>query len=290
MALLLAMTQPEMDIVGIVTVSGNVPIEHVTRNACGVLKLVGRSIPVCQGSASPLVKKLFTASDVHGESGIGSLSLPDGGEHLVDTHFLDFYREKLYAAEEKTTIIALGPLTNIAILLKAYPEVAERIHQIVFMGGAIEEGNVTRYAEFNAYVDPEAYKIMFDSRIPCVMAGLDATHMSLLTMEDIGGLPSDTEVSAFVKELLTWYCRNVMETYGYPGCHMHDPSAIMYLIHPEVFTATQSRLDIITSDDHFRGKVVLDRSDGDPHVTVLRALDNEAFKVAFFHALQQYNR
>lgn len=289
MALLYAMKQEELDIRGIITVSGNVPIDKVTYNACGVLKLTGRTIPVCKGSSEPLVKRLFNASDVHGESGIGSLSLPDGKENLVEMNFIDFYMEKLFESEEKTTIIALGPMTNLALLIKVHPEAAAKIEQIVFMGGAYNSGNVTPYAEFNAYVDPEAYKILFDTEIRMTMVGLDATHMSLLKLEEIESLDLQSEPGKFIKNLLTWYCKNVMEVYGYEGAHMHDPSAIVYITNPEIFTSFKTTLDISTNDDVTRGKVLINGRSAKKNVTVLSSLDNEKFKNVFFNTLKKYN-
>ncbi|MGB4590094.1 MAG: nucleoside hydrolase [Clostridiaceae bacterium] len=289
MALLYAMNREELDIRGIITVSGNVPLDTVTYNACGVLKLTGRNIPVCKGSAKPLVKKSFNASDVHGESGIGSLSLPDGKTNLVEMNFIDFYMEKLFESEEKTTIIALGPMTNLALLIKVHPEAASRIEKIVFMGGAYNNGNVTPYAEFNAYVDPEAYKILFDTEIKMVMVGLDATHMSLLKLEEISSLELHSEAGKFIKDLLTWYCKNVMEVYGYEGANMHDPSAIMYVTNPEIFTSFVSTLDISTNDDITRGKILINNRSQKKNVTVLSSLDNEKFKKVFFETLSKYN-
>lgn len=289
MALLYAMKQEDLDIRGIITVSGNVPIDKVTYNACGVLKLTGRTIPVCKGSSEPLVKRLFNASDVHGESGIGSLSLPEGKENLVEMNFIDFYMEKLFESEEKTTIIALGPMTNLALLIKVHPEAAAKIEQIVFMGGAYNSGNVTPYAEFNAYVDPEAYKILFDTEIRMTMVGLDATHMSLLKLKEIESLDLQSEPGTFIKNLLTWYCKNVMEVYGYEGAHMHDPSAIVYITNPEIFTSFKTTLDISTNDDVTRGKVLINGRSAKKNVTVLSSLDNEKFKQVFFNTLKKYN-
>lgn len=289
MALFYAMKREELDIRGIITVSGNVPIDKVTYNACGVLKLTGRKIPVCQGSSAPLVKNAFNASDVHGDSGIGPMMLPDGRENLVSQNFIDFYMEKLFESDEKTTIIATGPMTNLALLVKVHPESMERIERVVFMGGAYNDGNVTPYAEFNAYVDPEAYKILFDTNIRMVMVGLDATHMSLLKLEEIEALGLYTKPGKFMKDLLTWYCKNVMDVYGYEGAHMHDPSAIVYITNPEIFTSFETTLDISTTDDLTRAKILINKRSSKKNITVLSSLDNEMFKKEFFKTLYKYN-
>lgn len=288
LALLFALQRVELDVQGIVTVAGNVPLEEVTANACGVVELTGRNLPVCAGSDRPLVKGRYHASEVHGESGIGPLKLPQGLEHRVNTNFIDFYMEKLFATEEKTTIIALGPLTNVALLLRTRPEAMERIQRIVFMGGAYGTGNVTPFAEFNAYVDPEAYKIVFDSGLPVTMVGLDATHETLISPQEIANLRANTPESTFIKDLLTWYCHNVMTVYGYAGAHMHDPSAIMMLVHPEIFRTFDASLTISTQEDYTRAHILVDRSAPRKNVTVTSGLDNEAFKSIFFHTLEKY--
>lgn len=280
----------KLNIKGLITVSGNVPIDKVTYNALGVLKLLDKDIPVCMGSSSPIVKKRFTASDVHGESGIGDLTLPDGKENLVSKNFIDFYLEKLYESKEKTTIIALGPLTNIALLYKTHPEVKDKIKEIIFMGGAFSDGNVTPYAEFNAYVDPESYQILFNSDIEMVMVGLDATHKSLLMLEEIENLNLKGEVGEFAKKLLTWYCKNVMKTFGYKGCHMHDPSTIMYILRPDIFTSFEARIDISLNDDITRAHMMIDKESKYKNVKVLDSLNNDLFKEEFFKILKKYNK
>ncbi|NLC67107.1 MAG: ribonucleoside hydrolase RihC [Clostridium sp.] len=288
-AMLIALKE-NLNIKGIITVSGNVPINKVTYNALGLLKLVGKNIPVCKGSSSPIVKESFTASDVHGDSGIGDLILPDGKENLVPDNFIDFYLKKLYESERKTTIIALGPLTNIALLYKTHPEVKDKIEEIIFMGGSISEGNVTPYAEFNAYVDPESYQILFDSGIKMVMVGLDATHKSLLKIDEIENLDLFGEVGVFTKKLLIWYCKNVMKTFGYPGCHMHDPSTIMYILRPDIFTYFHAKLDISTNNDITRAHIMVDKESNSKNIKILNSLNNELFKDEFFKILKKYNK
>ena len=290
MALLIGLKKLGQEIKGIITVSGNVPIGPVTSNACAVVELAKKDIPVCQGSDSPLIKKPYLASDVHGESGMGPLTLKSGTKHLVHQNFVDFYMEKIMESEEKTTIIALGPMTNIAILIKSHPEVISKIERVVFMGGSYNDGNVTPFAEFNAFVDPEAYKILFDSELELVMVGLDATHMTMFKKEEINkGINGNSEASLFMKNLMTWYAKNVIEVYGYEGAHMHDPSAIMYILYPEIFKVFRANLEISTNDDVTRGKIMINHQNPKKNVTVVRSLDNDLFKKYFFEIVDQYN-
>ncbi len=290
MALMIGLKKLDQEIKGIITVSGNVVIETVTKNACAVVELANKEIPVCQGSCSPLIKAPFMASEVHGESGMGPFKLDSGSRHLVHQNFIDFYMEKIMESEEKTTIVALGPMTNIAILIKSHSEVASKISRVIFMGGSYNDGNVTPYAEFNAFVDPEAYKILFDSEVELVMVGLDATHMTLIKIEEIEeGIKGISKASLFMKNLLTWYAQNVMEVYGYLGAHMHDPSAIMYILYPEIFKTFKANLEISTNDDVTRGKIMINHQNPRKNVTVVSSIDNELFKQRFFEVIDQYN-
>lgn len=290
MALMIAMKKLDNEIKGIITVSGNVPIAAVTDNACAVVELAKKDVPVCQGSNTPLIKKPYLAADVHGEGGIGPLKLGSGSRHLANQNFVEFYLEKIFESNEKTTIVALGPMTNLAILIKSHPEVIPKIERVVFMGGSYNDGNVTPYAEFNAFVDPEAYKILFDSDLELTMVGLDATHMTLLSKEEIWEkIKGDSEASFFMKNLLTWYANNVMEVYGYKGAHMHDPSAIMYILYPEIFEIFKANLEISTNDDVTRGKIMINHQNPRKNITVVSSLDNNLFKKYFFEIIDQYN-
>ena len=290
MALLIGLKELDQDIIGIITVSGNVAIEPVTYNACAVVELAKKEVPVCQGSRRPLLKEPYLASEVHGEGGIGPLKLNSGTRHQVKMNFVDFYMEKIMESEGKTTIVALGPMTNIAILIKSHPEVIPKIERVVFMGGSYNDGNVTPFAEFNAFVDPEAYKILFDSDLDLVMVGLDATHMTLMTLDEIeNGIQGKSEASLFMKNLLTWYAHNVMAVYGYKGAHMHDPSAIMYILHPEIFENFKANLEISTNDDVTRGKIMINHQNQRKNVTVASSLDNNLFKKHFFEIIDHYN-
>lgn len=185
-AILLALAHPgELDIRGITTVGGNQILDKITDNALKILSFVNADIPVAKGAAAPLLGKLVTGEEAHGESGMDGPALPASKFKPVEQGAVEFMLEIIRASEEKITLVPTAPLTNIALLIMAYPEVKERIEKISLMGGGLAYGNVTRTAEFNIYVDPEAARIVFESGIPIVMSGLDVTDKAAIFEEEI---------------------------------------------------------------------------------------------------------
>ncbi|HYA10014.1 MAG TPA: nucleoside hydrolase, partial [Gaiellaceae bacterium] len=178
-AILLALASPEVELRGVTTVAGNQTLDKTTRNALKVLELAGRAdIPVAAGADRPLERTLRTAANVHGESGLDGPDLPEPTARPVDAHAVELLAELI---EPGVVLVPTGPLTNVALLLQRHPDVRERLDRIVWMGGAIAEGNVTPAAEFNAFVDPEAAAAVFASGIELTMIGLDVTHQALFT-------------------------------------------------------------------------------------------------------------
>ena len=180
LAITLALSRPELKVLGITTVGGNAPLAATTLNALRVLALLGRpDVPVAAGAAQPLVRTLETAPEVHGTSGLDGADLPEPVSAPRPEGALEFLRATLAAAPAPVTLIPTGPLTNIALLLRTYPHLADRIAHISLMGGAMRAGNWTPAAEFNIWVDPEAARIVFRSGLPITMCGLDVTHKAL---------------------------------------------------------------------------------------------------------------
>ena len=188
-ALMFAMQSDKLDIKGITAVAGNQVIEKTLRNTLDVVEFAGRSdIPIAKGAASPLVRKLEIAGDTHGESGLGSAKLPLAEKQPEDIDAVGLMRKVLEESDEKVILVPTGPLTNIALLLLAYPHVKEKIEKIVLMGGGAFEGNATPTAEFNIWVDPEAASVVFNSGLPVVLVGLDVTMKAYVTLEDINAM------------------------------------------------------------------------------------------------------
>lgn len=262
-AILLALASPEeLDVLGITAVAGNVPLPLTEKNARIVCELAGKSeTRVFAGCAAPIARKLVTAEHVHGKSGLDGPTLPDPTMPLQDQHAVDFIIDTLRGEPAGTvTLCPLGPLTNIAVALQRAPDIAERIQEIVLMGGAyFEVGNITPTAEFNIYVDPEAAKLVFASGAPITVMPLDVTHKALVTSERNNAFRAlDTPVGIAVAEMTDFFERFDKEKYGSAGAPLHDPCVTAYLIRPELFTGRHINVEIETGSDLTLGMTVAD--------------------------------
>lgn len=253
-----ASKQDVLELLAVTCVSGNQSIDKVTRNALDLTEFYGLDVPVAKGMGEPLVRKSVFASDVHGQNGIGECELPKAEKQLAEQQAVFFLRELLMNAEEKITFVCTGPMTNIALLLKLFPEVKEHIEEIVFMGGAARGGNVTPCAEFNIFVDPEAAKIVFDAGIPLVMCGLDVTWKCNIDRKQVLKLcQSGNPVAKVCGEMIGYSIENSDNKYRGKAC-MHDVVPWMYLIHPEYFKCERVILDVDCSDNVTRGAIMSD--------------------------------
>jgi purine nucleosidase len=283
LAILLALGSPEeLGVLAITAVAGNVPLALTEKNARKICELAARSdLPVYAGCARPLVRELVTAEHVLGKSGLDGHELPEPQMPLGQAHAVDALIELLRSHPAGAiTLCPTGPLTNIAMALRKAPDVAPRIREIVLMGGAIGEGNVTPAAEFNVYVDPHAAKAVFEAGVPLVMHGLDVTLQALVTpprLEAIGRL--DTPLSRTVVGLLEFY--NLYETRrGRVGAPLHDPCVIAYLLEPGLFRGRTCHVAIETRGEHTLGRTVVDwsgRTSQPPNATVINEIDAAGF-------------
>ena len=260
LAITLALARPELDVLGITTVAGNVGLRETTRNTLRLLALLGRTdVPVAAGAAAPLLRPLEIADDVHGESGLDGADLPEPQSELRPEGALAFMRATLEAAPGPVTLIPTGPLTNIAQLLLAAPTLAPRIAHICLMGGAMREGNWTPAAEFNIWVDPEAARIVFRSGLPITMVGLDVTHTALFLDTDIDRLVAlGTPVARVFEDLLRFYARFHHARYGWDGSPIHDAVAVAHVAVPGLVTTQPYRVDVETTGEITRGRTVVD--------------------------------
>jgi inosine-uridine nucleoside N-ribohydrolase len=244
-ALLLALASPEVGVLGVTTVAGNQTVEKTTTNALKVLELAGRAdIPVAAGAARPLVGELVVAADAHGESGLDGPSLPEPTIQPVAERAVDFIARRLLDEEAPLTLVALGPLTNIALLLALRPEAAERIERLVLMGGAIGPGNMTPAAEFNIWTDPEAAERVFAAGLDVTMVGLDVTNRSVLTRDDAEKLRTARAIGAAVADMLDFYLDFYLDAYEHGGAPIHDAVAVAEIVQPGVVTTLPLRVDI----------------------------------------------
>lgn len=261
-AILLAFASPEIDVLGLTAVAGNVPLALTQKNARIICELAGRSdVPVYAGCDRPLVRKLVTAEHVHGKTGLDGPAMPDPVMPLAEGHGVDFIIETLRReAAHTVTLCPLGPLTNIAEAFRRAPDVAGRVQQIVLMGGAyFEVGNITPAAEFNIYVDPEAADIVFRSGVPIVVMPLDVTHKVLTTRARVEAFRAlGTEVGRVCAEWSDFFERFDMEKYGSEGAPLHDPTVIAYLLAPGLFRGRHINVEIEVQSDLTRGMTVAD--------------------------------
>ncbi|HVA29749.1 MAG TPA: nucleoside hydrolase [Gaiellaceae bacterium] len=256
-AILLALASPEVELRGVTTVAGNQTLEKTTRNALKVLELAGRAdVPVAAGADAPLRRTLRIAANVHGESGLDGPSLPEPVTAVVDGHAADVLADLI---EPGVVLVPTGPLTNVALLLERHPDARARLERIVWMGGAIGEGNVTPAAEFNAFVDPEAAVAVFDSGIPVTMIGLDVTHKALFTRAHADRLRRAGRAGKAVAELSDFFQRFHETRYGFDGSPIHDALAVAHVIDPTLVTTVHCNVAIETASQHCDGRTVVDR-------------------------------
>ena len=262
-AILLALASPEeLDVLGIVAVAGNVGLHHNANNARKVVELSGRrDIPVYAGCARPMRRHLVTAEHVHGETGLNGPDLPDPTIQLQGQHGVDYIIDTLMAAEPGTiTLCTLGPLTNIAMALVKQPAIAERIAEIVMMGGAyFEVGNITPAAEFNIYVDPEAADVVLRCGAPITMLPLDVTHQIQSTPERLAVLRGlGNRTGAAVYDMLTFSESFDLKKYGWAGAPLHDPTVIAWLLQPDLFDGRHCNVTVETASELTVGMTVTD--------------------------------
>jgi purine nucleosidase len=283
-AILLALGSPELRLLGITCVAGNVPLHLTTRNARIVCELAGRpDVPVYAGCDRPIARKLVTAEHVHGKTGLDGIDLWEPAMPLQDTHAVDFLIETLRREPAgSVTLVPIGPLTNIATAMTRAPDIVPRIGRIVLMGGAyFEVGNITPAAEFNIYVDPEAAQIVFASGVDLVVAPLDLTHRALTTrarVEAFRALPG--RVGPAVAAWTDFFERFDKEKYGSEGGPLHDPCTVAWLLRPELFTGRRINVEIETEGRYTLGMTVADwwRVSGRaPNALFLREMDADGF-------------
>ncbi|WGH78476.1 nucleoside hydrolase [Jannaschia ovalis] len=260
-AILLALASPELDVLGLTAVAGNVPLDLTARNARIVCELAGRSdIPVFAGCDRPIARDLVTAEHVHGKTGLDGAELPDPAMALQDAHAVDWIIETLRAeAPGAVTLCPLGPLTNIATALARAPDIAGRIDRIVLMGGAyFEVGNITPAAEFNIFVDPEAARAVFRSGVPLTVLPLDATHKALTTRARNAGFAAAGRVGEVVAGWTGFFERFDREKYGSEGAPLHDPCVIAWLLNPDLFKGREVNVEVEVESPLTRGMTVAD--------------------------------
>lgn len=259
LAMILAAHNPALKLLGITTVSGNGGISKVTLNARRVATLAKIDVPIAEGSGKSILGAFEEASDIHGESALDGAELPQPAMELSNMHAVDLIAKLVRENSDPVTLVATGPLTNIALFLKMYPDLKGKVSEIVFMGGSASRGNRTPYAEFNIWMDPEAADVVLRSGLPVTMCGLDVTHQALVTPAIFARLEAmATPVSKTIIGLLKFFAKTYDEVFEMPDPPLHDPVAIALLIDRSVVKSRFANVQIELNGSLTRGATVVD--------------------------------
>lgn len=277
LAILLAHGDENIELVGITTVAGNVGLQHTTRNALELREYLGfPNVPVARGAAEPITGEPRSAAHVHGEHGLGQIRLPVATLPPSDEHAVDFIVSTLKRSPGAVHVVAIGPLTNIALALEREPAIARWAASFTIMGGSFTRGNATVAAEFNIYADPEAAKIVFDADWQVVMIGLDLTLQAQANEAVVGRLRQLGRLGdELIVPLATFYFDP--KAPGWDGQAVHDVCAVAYVARPDLFATRPARVDIETKGDFTRGMTVVDFDPAIPNALVATKLDVEGF-------------
>ncbi|HJI80824.1 MAG TPA: nucleoside hydrolase [Eggerthellaceae bacterium] len=284
-AILLALGNPEIDLIGVTTVGGNQSLDKVTYNARAVLeKAHATHIPVYAGCDRPILRSQEVAASIHGESGLDGVELPVPTRPLEDMHAVNYIIKTIMESDPQTiTLVPTGPLTNIALACRLEPRIVERVKEVVLMGGGYHRGNWSAVAEFNIKVDPEAAHIVFNEPWPLTMVGLDLTHQALCTpavqkrIEEI-----DTPLAHFVSGLMDSFRKAYQDNQDFQDPPVHDPCTIAYLIDSAVVQTRRCPLDVEIHSELTLGMTVADLRGPEPsakdcHTQVATKLDFDKF-------------
>ena len=260
-AILLALASPELSVEGLSIVHGNCSLEQATKNALSVLELAHAShIPVAKGCALPLVQPSLFAPETHGDTGLGYAKLPEPRSLPTVQHGSNFLIERIMSAPGEITLVAIGPLTNVALAIRQEPRIVSAVRELIIMGGAIRyEGNTTALAEFNTYVDPHAAYIVYHAGMPTTLVPLDVTYQCILTPDDIQKMRQvDSPITKFVEDATRFYMEFHDEYQSIQGCVINDPLALALTFAPDLCTYQQIPVDVDISGGISMGKTIGD--------------------------------
>lgn len=262
MAILFALSSKELEVLGLTSIFGNVRTELASANALRLLEIAERTdIPVAQGTSQPLKLKFEQPADfVHGKDGFGNINLPEPKGKVVQDSAAQFIVDTILKHPNEVTLIALGPLTNLALALEKNPEITKLVKEVVIMGGAIKiNGNVTPVAEANIVNDPHAADIVLTADWPVTLIGLDVTTKTIMTDQDLERLKSHSKkYGDFLYKISQFYLNFYVNSHGYSGICVHDPSTIAYVLEPELFHTQKGPVRVVTDDSIAIAQTIMD--------------------------------
>ena len=260
LAILLALTSPEIDLAGLSVTGGNCSLADGVRNALGVLAIAGRTdMPVCPGVALPLIRPPFTAPETHGDTGLGYARLPESPAPAAGEHGVDMIIREIMASPGQVTLVAVAPLTNVALAIRKEPRIVEAVREVVIMGGALRaDGNTTSLAEFNFYVDPHAAHIVLNSGMPITLLPWDITKNVLLTQADVDRLLTvSSPISRFIADATRFYIEFHLACFGFAGCSINDPIALALAFMPDLARTEPMHVAVEYTSELTAGKSVI---------------------------------
>ncbi|OCT14735.1 hypothetical protein A8709_11180 [Paenibacillus pectinilyticus] len=279
-AILLALSSDRLDVLAITTVNGNMPIAVTTDNALKIIDLSGKEIPVAQGAARPLVRNNIEGSDMfHGETGLGHVVLPPSSRKLLAKDAVETLYDCAIEQSGKLHVIAMAPLTNIALLLRKHPDVVSHIAHITIMGGSEAEGNITPAAEFNFYVDPEAADVVMRSGIPMTLIDLEGCKRAVISKEDAASITEiPSRISTFISELFA-YNFELYAQFGQADFVIHDSIAVATVIDPSILVSETCNVVIETEDESSVGasRVTFGADTEVSHIAISRDIDYSTY-------------
>jgi inosine-uridine nucleoside N-ribohydrolase len=260
-AILLALADPEIEVVGLTAVDGNVALAKTANNALRICELAGVEVPVAAGAPRPLIRERPWHPDeqsVHGDDGLGQVLPAEPSRRLLEVHAVDFIAG--LAERGPLTIVGIAPLTNLALMLARHPDISERIERFVIMGGARLEGNMSPAAEFNIWCDPEAAHRVFSSGVPITLLPLDITHQAVLNAEEFAELRATGEIGTALARMIAFYQDRHVVAYGEGFSPMHDVLATLFLSRPDAMSFVRGHITVDCGDSPSRGATLINTS------------------------------
>ena len=282
LAILLAWASPEVELDAVTVTGGNCSLAQGVRNALAVLETARASVPVVPGVALPLIRPSFTAPETHGDSGLGNAHVPEPHTAAADEHAVDRIVNTIMAANEPITLVAVAPLTNVALAIRREPRIVERVHEVIMMGGAIDvAGNTTPLAEFNVYVDPHAAHIVLHSGMPLTLLPWDITSQVLFMQAHADALLQiNSPVTRFIADATSFYMEFHKQYFGYAGSSINDPCAVALAFRPDLAEYEDVFVDVELEGGKSVGKTIVDRQNmwqRPPNVRLVRSFRNDVF-------------
>mgnify|MGYP001827955680 CR=1 FL=1 len=290
-AIMLAAQVPQFDLRAVTTVAGNVELEKTTANTLRILELIDSNVPVYAGAKSPLFREPVTAEHVHGEDGLGGIKLPLNKTVQSSTHAWDAIFHEALRCKGSLELVAVGPLTNLALAFLKLADLPNLLNRIVIMGGSATSGNVTPAAEFNVFADPQAAEIVFNSGVPVYMCGLDVTLKSYFTIQDIKMIGEiGNQPARFFQEVLL-ALTPAYKKFGLPGVCLHDPMTVLYAENDSIFETHHVGIHVEMKGKLTLGKTVTDLySDKkmEKNAYIVTDVDREAFQARVHELMSSY--